>query len=214
MTDATSGPALPADAVTTIEALEAIYDVPSTLVGEKETQVITPLQARYIEEAPLVMLATSGPGGLDCSPRGDPAGFVRIVDERTLQMPDRRGNNRLDSLRNILVDPRVGLLFVIPGLGTTLRVNGTAVLRTDPQLLASFAMDSKPPRTVLQIAVEAVYTQCPKAFLRGKVWDPHMFRRPEELPTVGAIMHQITQGGFDGDAYDADYPERIRQTIY
>lgn len=214
MNDVTSPPASPADAVTTVEALEAIYDVPSTLVSEKETRVITPLQARYIEEAPLVILATSGPGGLDCSPRGDPAGFVRIVDERTLQMPDRRGNNRLDSLRNIVVDPRVGLLFVIPGLGTTLRVNGTAVLRTDPELLASFAMDGRPPRTVLEIAVAAVYTQCPKAFIRGRVWDPQLFRRPEELPTVGAIMHQITQGSFDGNAYDAGYPELIRQTIY
>ncbi|HEY6797591.1 MAG TPA: pyridoxamine 5'-phosphate oxidase family protein [Kineosporiaceae bacterium] len=214
MTDVTSRPAPPADAVTTIEALEAIYDVPTAVVGEKETRVITPLQARYLEEAPLVILATSGPGGLDCSPRGDPAGFVRIVDERTLQLPDRRGNNRLDSLRNIVVDPRVALLFVIPGLGTTLRVNGTAVLRTDPELLASFAIDGRLPRTVLEIAVGAVYTQCPKAFIRGRVWDPELFRHPAELPTVGAIMQQITQGRFDGDAYDAACPERIRQTIY
>jgi uncharacterized protein len=214
MTDITSRPVLPADAVTTTEALEAIYEASSALVSEKETRVITPLQARYIEEAPLVVLATSGPGGLDCSPRGDPAGFVRIVDERTLRLPDRRGNNRLDSLRNIVVDPRVGLLFVIPGLGTTLRVNGTAVLRTDPELLAGFAIDGKLPRTVLEIAVGAVYTQCPKAFIRGRVWDPHTFRRPQDLPTVGAIMHQITQGRFDADAYDAAYPERLRQTIY
>jgi uncharacterized protein len=214
MSDVSSLPARPVDAVTTIEALEAIYDSSSAVVSEKETRVITPLQARYIEEAPLVMLATSGPGGLDCSPRGDPAGFVRIVDERTLQMPDRRGNNRLDSLRNIILDPRVGLLFIIPGLGTTLRVNGSAVLRTDPELLASFAIDGKLPHTVLQIAVSAVYTQCPKAFIRGKAWDPQTFRRPEELPTVGAIMKQITQGRFDGDAYDAEYPDRIRKTIY
>ena len=214
MTDVVSRPVPPSDAVTTIEALEAIYDVSSALVSEKETRVVTPLQARYIEEAPLVMLATSGPEGLDCSPRGDPAGFVRIVDEHTLQLPDRRGNNRLDSLRNIVVDPRVGLLFVIPGLGTTLRVNGTAVLRTDPHLLMTFAIDGKPPRTVLEITVEAVYTQCQKAMIRSKVWDPQTFRRPEELPTLGAIMHQITQGRFDGDAYDAAAPERIRQTIY
>lgn len=214
MTDVASRAASPSDAVTTIEVLEAIYDVSSALVSEKETRTITPLQARYIEEAPLVMLATSGPGGLDCSPRGDPAGFVRIVDERTLRLPDRRGNNRLDSLRNIVVDPRVALLFVIPGLGTTLRLNGTAVLRTDRELLATFAIDGRPPRTVLEITVEAAYTQCPKAFIRGKVWNPQTFRRPEELPTVGAIMHQITQGRFDGETYDAAYPERIRQTIY
>lgn len=214
MTEGSSRPTPPADAVRTVEELEALYDSSAAVVSEKETRVITPLQARYIEEAPLVMLATSGPGGLDCSPRGDPAGFVRIVDERTLHLPDRRGNNRLDSLRNLVVDPRVGLLFVIPGLGTTLRVNGTAVLRTDPDLLASFAIDGKVPRTVIEIAVDAVYTQCPKAFIRGKVWDADTFRRPEELPTVGAIMMQITEGRFDGDAYDAAYPERIRQTIY
>jgi PPOX class probable FMN-dependent enzyme len=214
MSDVVSRLARPSDAITTVEALEAIYDVSSAVVSEKETRVITPLQARYIEEAPLVMLATSGPGGLDCSPRGDPAGFVRIVDERTLRLPDRRGNNRLDSLRNIVHDPRVGLLFVIPGLGTTLRVNGTAVLRTDPELLTSFAIKGQLPRTVLEIAVEAAYTQCPKAFIRGRVWDSQAFRHPEELPTVGAIMQQITEGRFDGDAYDAAYPERIRQTIY
>ena len=214
MSHVISRPSRPSDAVTTTEALEAIYDASSAVVSEKETRVITPLQARYIEEAPLVLLATSGPGGLDCSPRGDPAGFVRIVDERTLRLPDRRGNNRLDSLRNIVLDPRVALLFVIPGLGTTLRVNGSAVLRTDPQLLASFAIKGQLPRTVVEITVEAAYTQCPKAFIRGQVWDPQMFRRADELPTVGAIMHEITHGRFDGDAYDAAYPERVRTTIY
>jgi len=206
------------DAVTSIEQLEALYDSSTGVVSEKETRVITPLQGRYIEESPFVILATAGRpehgGGLDCSPRGDPAGFVRIVDERTLQLPDRRGNNRLDSLRNIVVDPRVALLFLIPGLGTTLRVNGRCVLRTDPDLRAGFAIAGKLPTTVLEITVEAVYTQCPKALIRGGVWDPATFRTADELPTVGAIMHQITNGAFDGAAYDAAYPERIRQTIY
>jgi len=204
--------------VASIEQLEELYGSSSTVVSEKETRVITPLQGRYIEESPFVILATAGlpqeGGGLDCSPRGDPAGFVRIADERTLQMPDRRGNNRLDSLRNIMADPRVALLFLIPGLGTTLRVNGRAVLRTDPELRASFAVGDKLPTTVLEISVDAVYTQCPKALIRGALWDPATFRRPDELPTVGAIMHQITNGAFDGAAYDAAYPERIRQTIY
>ncbi len=204
--------------MTSIEQLEALYEASSGVVSEKETRVITPLQARYIEESPFAVLATSGlpehGGGLDCSPRGDPAGFVRIADERTLQLPDRRGNNRLDSLRNIVVDPRVALLFLIPGLGTTLRVNGRAVLRTDRDLRASFAIRDKLPATVIEIAVEAVYTQCPKALIRGRVWEPDTFRTPDQLPTVGEIMHQITDGSFDGAAYDAAYPERIRQTIY
>ena len=214
MTDATSRPASPADAVTTIEALEAIYDVSSALVSEKETQVITPLQARYIEEAPLVMIATSGPGGLDCSPRGDPAGFVRIVDERTLQLPDRRGNNRLDSLRNIVTDPRVALLFLIPGIGVTLRVNGTAELSTDLGLRESFAVDGKLPTTVIGVTTTAVYTQCPKALIRSSLWDVSRHRDPAELPSVGEIMEAITAGAIDGKALDAAYPERLRQTIY
>lgn len=160
-------------------------------------------------------MATSGPDGLDCSPRGDPAGFVRVSDDgRTLWLPDRRGNNRLDSLRNIVVDGRVALLFLVPGVTTTLRVNGTAELSTDEDLRGSFAIEGKLPATVIVVTTTAVYTQCPKALIRSSLWDPALHRAQSELPTNGQIMELITNGEFDGAAYDAAYPERIRQTIY
>lgn len=204
----------PTDAVDDIAALEAIYGPFPEAARVKETQVITPLQQRWIEASPLVLLATAGEEGLDCSPRGDPAPVVSVVDPRTLHLPDRRGNKRLDSLRNIVLDGRVGLLFLVPGLGTTVRVNGTAVLRTDPELRERYRMQGKLPDTVIEIAVQAVYTQCPKALIRSDLWNPATFRTAAELPTVGAIMTEITEGAFDGAAYDAGYPQRVAETIY
>lgn len=202
------------DVVRDIAALEKVYGPFPEAMRRKETPAITALQRRWIEASPFLLLATAGPGGLDCSPRGDPAPIVRVRDERTLHLPDRRGNHRVDSLRNIVVDGRVGLLFLVPGLGTTLRVNGTAVLRTDADLRGSFAMRGAPPATVVEIAVQAVYTQCPKALVRSELWNPQRFRHADELPTVGAIMAEITQGDFDGAAYDAAYPRRLRETLY
>ncbi|MFZ0158487.1 MAG: pyridoxamine 5'-phosphate oxidase family protein [Kineosporiaceae bacterium] len=202
------------DVVRDLGALEVIYG-PFPEGGRlKETAVITPLQRRWIEASPFLLLATAGPDGLDCSPRGDPAPLVRVVDERTLQLPDRRGNKRVDSLRNIVRDGRVGLLFLVPGLTTTLRVNGTAVLRTDPALLASLAIGTAVPASVIEVSVQAVYTQCPKALIRSNLWSPEAFRRAEDLPTVGAILAEITQGSFDGEAYDRAYPQRLADTIY
>ncbi|MCU1391671.1 MAG: pyridoxamine 5-phosphate oxidase [Ilumatobacteraceae bacterium] len=200
--------------VCTIEELEALYGDALESSIRKELDHLTPLHREYVDASPFVLVATSGPGGLDCSPRGDPAGFVRIVDERTLLMPDRRGNNRLDTLRNLVTDPRIGLLFLIPGIGVTLRVNGTAVISTDQALRESFAMGDKLPATVIVVTTTAVYTQCPKALIRSHLWDPATFRDPGELPTVGQIMEAITVGEFDGQAYDANYPQRIRDTIY
>ena len=139
---------------------------------------------------------------------------MRVLDERTIVIPDRRGNNRLDTLRNIVADPRVGLLFLVPGIGVTLRVNGTAVLSTDPHLLAGLVMGDKVPTTAIVITTTAVYTQCPKALIRSHLWDPAGFRDASELPTVGEIMAAITAGEFDGATYDANYPQRIRDTIY
>ncbi|MBK7622659.1 MAG: pyridoxamine 5'-phosphate oxidase family protein [Kineosporiaceae bacterium] len=208
----------PSDVVSDIASLEAIYGAFPEGGRLKETPVITPLQRRWIEASPFVLLATAGEEGLDCSPRGDPAPVVHVVDEHTLHLPDRRGNKRLDSLRNIVLDGRVGLLFLIPGLGTTLRVNGTAVLRTDPALLERYAMarldGRKLPQTVIEIAVQTVYTQCPKALIRADLWNPQLHRTADELPTVGAIMAEITQGAFDGATYDASYPQRVADTIY
>jgi PPOX class probable FMN-dependent enzyme len=194
--------------------LHALYGEPAPTSVTKELDHFTPLHARYVEASPFVVVASSGPNGLDCSPRGDPAGFVRVADERTVHIPDRRGNNRLDTLRNIVRDPRVALLFLVPGVGVTLRVNGRAELSTDEELRASFAMQGKLPATVIVVHATSVYTQCPKALVRSHLWDPERYRDPSDLPTPGEIMELITNGDFDGRAYDAAYPERIRQTIY
>jgi PPOX class probable FMN-dependent enzyme len=202
------------DVIHTIEDLEALYDVRVPTSVTKEIDHVSDLHAAYIAASPFVVIATAGPGGLDCSPRGDPPGFVQMADPRTLLIPDRRGNNRLDTLRNIVVDPRVGLLFLVPGVGVTLRVNGTAALSTDAELRAGFAMDGKLPTTVIVVSVTSVYTQCPKALIRSHLWDPERFVDAASLPSVGDIMTAITSGAFDGAAYDQAYPERIRQTIY
>ena len=200
--------------IRTVAELEALYDLPVPTSITKEIDHLTDLHRAYVEASPFVLVPTSGPGGLDCSPRGDPPGFVRVADERTLLMPDRRGNNRLDSLRNLVVDPRIGLLFLIPGVGVTLRVNGTAEPSTDLELRQSFAVGDKLPTVVVVVTTTAVYTQCPKALIRSQLWDATRHRDASELPTVGEIMEAITLGALDGKAYDDAYPERLRQTIY
>lgn len=201
-------------AVQTVEELAALYGAPMATALRKEIDHLTPLHRAYVQASPLLMLATSGPDGMDCSPRGDAPGFVRVAGERTLQIPDRRGNNRLDSLRNIVLDPRVGLLFLVPGVTVTLRVNGTARLCTDDALRESFAVRDKLPATVIEITTTAVYTQCPKALVRSHLWDPDRFRDPAELPSMGEIMALVTGGEVGGADYDRDYPERLRTTMY
>src|SRR5438132_12512773 len=159
--------------VTTMAELEALYPtpvLPNSLV--KEIDHVNAHYRAFIEAAPFFALATSGPEGLDCSPRGDPAGFVRVLDEKTLVIPDRRGNNRIDSLRNIVRDPRVALLFLIPGSGSTLRINGNAKVSTDADLLASFAVEDKPPRSVVVMTVHEIYFQCARAIVRSDLWNP------------------------------------------
>jgi uncharacterized protein len=200
--------------ITSETELEAIYDQPVPTSILKEVDCITDDYRKLIEASPFAILATSGPEGLDCSPRGDPRGFVRVADPKTLMVPDRRGNNRIDSLRNIVRDPRVALLFLIPGIGTTMRVNGRAHLSTDEELCASFAMEGKNPKCVVVITVERAYTQCQKAIVRSRLWDPEMHVAKSELPTVGEMMERLSNGEFDGKAYDAEYPERMKRTIY
>jgi PPOX class probable FMN-dependent enzyme len=200
--------------IRTLDELEALYSAPVPTSITKEIDHLTELHRAYIEASPFVLVATSGLDGIDCSPRGDPPGFVRVVDEQTLLMPDRRGNNRLDTLRNLVVDPRIGLLFLVPGVGVTLRVNGTAEISTDVELRESFAMGDKVPTTVIVITTTSVYTQCPKALVRSHLWDPARHRDPSELPSVGDILEMITSGGFDGKAHDEAYPQRVRETIY
>lgn len=200
--------------IRTLDELTALYEAPVASSIVKEVDRITSLHRAYIEASPLVVVASSGPDGLDCSPRGDPAGFVNVIDERTLHLPDRRGNNRLDTLRNLVAHPRIGLLFLIPGIGVTLRINGTAVLSTDAELLERHEMRGKRPTCVVVVTTTAVYTQCPKALLRSNLWDPAKHRSADELPSVGQINELITAGAFDGAAFDAAYPQRLRETIY
>src|SRR6201992_4510306 len=158
--------------ITTTEQLEAIYGHVGAASTVKVADRVTPLYRVLIDKSPFVALATSGPEGLDCSPRGDLPGFVRVHDEKTLMMPDRRGNNRVDSLRNIVRDPRVALLFLIPGAGSTLRVTGRARVSVDADLLASCRMEGKAPRTVIVMTVDEIYFQCARAIVRSELWNP------------------------------------------
>lgn len=201
--------------ITTIEALEALYQpAPLPAATVKVSDHITSHYAALIEASPFVALATIGPEGLDCSPRGDLPGFVRIADPKTLMLPDRRGNNRLDSLRNIVRDPRVALLFLIPGSGTTFRVNGRAKLSADPALLDSFAVDGKPPRTVTVITVDEAYFQCARAIVRSGLWKVESQVDPKTIPSPGAMLAAVTAGEVGGEAYDQGWSERAAKTLW
>jgi len=200
--------------ITAIDALEAIYGRPNVASTVKQIDYISRAYRRFVEAAPFAVLATSGPEGLDASPRGDRPGFARVVDARTVMLPDRRGNNRIDSLRNVVRDPRVALLFLIPGAGNTLRINGTAAVTADPALCASFAVDGRPPRTVLVVTVAEVYFQCARALIRSRLWDPEARIDPDSLPSPGAILDELSDGGIDAETYDAEWPGRAVRTMW
>jgi uncharacterized protein len=200
--------------VTSIAALEALYDKPYGPAIVKEIDHVNAHYRQFIAAAPFFALATSGPEGLDCSPRGDAPGFVRVQDEKTLLIPDRRGNNRIDSLRNIMRDPRVALLFLIPGVGETIRVIGRASISTDPALTETFIVNGKTPRTVIIVAVERVFYQCTKALIRSKLWDPTLHVNRASLPSAGTILAEISGGQIGGSEHDRAQPERIKATIY
>src|SRR5690349_14944406 len=194
--------------VTSMEQLQALYGerMPASVI--KEIDHINAHYRALIEAAPFVAIATCGPEGLDCSPKGDPAGFVRILDDRTLAIPDRPGNNRFDGFRNILRDPRVAILFLIPGVGETLRVNGRAAISVDPELLQSFAIDGKLPRSVIVVRIERIYFHCSKAIVRSKLWEQKVDRR--SLPSTGEMVAELTAGKFGGSDYDREAPARIQ----
>ncbi|RAS23821.1 pyridoxamine 5'-phosphate oxidase family protein [Paraburkholderia bryophila] len=200
--------------LTTIDQLEAIYGQPHERAVRKEIPYINEDYRAFIEVAPFVVLATAGPEGLDCSPRGDAPGFVRVIDERTLALPDRPGNNRIDSLRNIIAEPKLALLFVIPGVGESLRVNGRGRITNDPKWLDSFAVVGKLPRTVLLIDVDTVYFHCSKALVRSKLWDPARHVERSRLPSAGEIHRRINGASFDAATYDRELDERVRTTLY
>ncbi len=200
--------------VGSIEELEAVYGEPLGQSLVKELDRISDHYRAFIEKAPFVTMATCGPEGLDCSPRGDPAGFVRVVDEKTLMLPDRRGNNRIDSLRNLVRDPRISLLFLIPGVNETIRINGRADIVVDPDLCESFAINGKLPRSVLVVTVDRIYFQCQKALVRSRLWDAEAQISRSDLPSTGKMLEALSEDGFDGDAYDRNYPKRMQKTIY
>ena len=202
------------DLVTSIDQLEALYPPVNQNSLTKETDRLLPEYQTLIQASPFVALATIGPGGMDCSPRGDRPQVVHVVDDKTLHLPDRRGNNRMDSLRNIVQDPRVGLLWLTPGLTECMRVNGQAVLRADQAVRERYDMQGKLPTTVIEITVEAVYFQCARAVKRAKLWDPSVQVERTSLPTPGQIMTAITKGEFDGQQYDDELQERQAQTMY
>ena len=200
--------------VTTMDQLLGLYEAPSDVSSAKEIDHVSDHYRAFIEAAPFFALATGGPDGLDCSPRGDAPGFVRVADAKTLMVPDRRGNNRIDSLRNIMRDPRVALLFLIPGIGETIRVVGRAALSIDPDLLASFTVNGKLPCCVIVITVERVFYQCTKAIVRSKLWDPARHVDRTRLPTTGAILAAQTAGRLGGAEHDRGQLERTMAKLY
>lgn len=203
--------------VTTPEQLREVYPAaPSPVSLRKEADHLTPAYAALVAASPFVVVSTVGEGGLDQSPRGDAPGFVRVRDGRTLVIPDRRGNQRLDTLRNLLSDPRIGLLFLVPGLGEELRVRGTAVVSTDPAELAQHAVRGVEPASVIVVTIGRVYFQCARAIRRSRLWDPATHADPASLPTAGRMS--LEAGGFateaEAAAYDADLDGRQRATLY
>ncbi len=200
--------------ITTVEQLAALYGPVGEASTAKVARHVTPEYAAMIAASPFAVLATCGPEGLDCSPRGDRPGFLRVHDDRTLMLPDRRGNNRVDSLRNVVRDPRVALLLLIPGSGSTLRVNGRGYLETDAALLASFEVDGKAPRSVLVIEAGEIYFQCARAIVRSRLWQPDGYVDPKSLPTPGEILAAMSDDRVGGAEYDRTWGERARQTMW
>ena len=200
--------------LTTIAELEAHYGVPGEASLVKEVSALTAQYRALLEASPFYALATAGPEGLDCSPRGDIRDGIRIADERTLHLPDRRGNNRIDSLHNIVRDPRVGLLFLIPGSGTTLRINGRAEVSVAPDLIASFAVDGQKPRSVIVVHIETIYFQCARAIVRSDLWNPARHVDPKTLPTPGAVLGELSDARVGGETYDREWPERAKKTMW
>jgi uncharacterized protein len=197
------------EAIRSEDELRARIGSPTPLVAAKIADRLNDLTKEFVLRSPFVCVATARPdGGLDVSPRGDPAGFVRILDERTLLLPERPGNRIADTLTNLLDDPRIALLFLIPGVGDTFRVNGRATVTDDPALLAPSSIDGKAPVLGILVSVEEAYTQCPKALIRSDLWNSERHIDRSDLPSPGAIMRSIADPELDADEYDRDRAER------
>lgn len=192
--------------------LRALIGEPAPLTCAKISDRLNAMTRRFIERSPFVCLATSDlQGHCDLSPRGDPAGFVHILDERTLLLPERPGNRLADTLRNVLANPHIGLLFIVPGVGDTFRVNGRAMITTDEALLAPCAVEGKLPRLGILVDIDEAYTQCSKALLRSQLWNPERFVDPAAMPTGGQVHRAIQGEAFDAQRYDAERAERYRR---
>lgn len=203
--------------IESLEQLESIYGQAVAPSLWKEVDYIDDHYRRFIEKSPFLILATCGGKGMDCSPRGDPPGFVRVVNPSTIQIPDRRGNNRLDSLRNIVDNPNVGVIFLVPNVGEAIRVSGRAEILLDEELCRSFSINDKPAKSVISITVTKAYYQCQKAIARSSLWDSSSYIKRDELPTAGQMAKHFAAAhgvDFDGDSYDKNYPEHLKKTIY
>jgi uncharacterized protein len=194
-----------------IAALEAIYDTPAKASLIKVADHLTPLYAKWIMASRLCIVSTVGPDGTDGSPRGDDGPVVQLLDQNTLLMPDWRGNNRIDTLRNIVLDGRISLMFVVPGSNNVIRVNGTAVVSVAPELLERFDQKGPPPRSIVVISVAEVYSQCARALMRARTWS--FTDESGDLPTIGQLLAE-QEAGFDGADYDASWAARAQQTLW
>lgn len=211
MVDAFARPSA-AHTISSEAQLRALIGEPATLTCAKISPRLNALTRRFIERSPFVCVATSDlEGNCDLSPRGDPAGFVRILDDRSLLLPERPGNRLADSLRNLLANPHIGLLFVVPGVTDTFRVNGRATITTDPDLLAPCAVEGKAPLLGVLVDIDEAYTQCSKALLRSQLWDPQRFTDPATMPTGGQVHRAIQGETFDAQRYDEERAERYRR---
>ncbi|QEE44134.1 pyridoxamine 5'-phosphate oxidase family protein [Rhizobium sp. WL3] len=199
--------------ISSVEELKAVYGEVTEASIAKVTTSLTPAYRRMIEMSPFVALATVGPEGLDCSPRGDRGAVVRVEDENTLALPDWRGNNRIDSLLNIVRDPRVALMFLIPGSNSVMRINGRAVVSVAPDLLASFEMEGRHPRSVVVVTIDEAYFQCARAVMRAELWNAERQIEPTDLPTPGDML-KAAKADFDRDSYDREWPARAAKTMW
>ena len=201
--------------IQTIEELEEVYNLPvAAMVKACDRDYLIPPYVKLIEASPFFVLATCGPEGLDCSARGDPPGFVRVSDKRTIIFPDRRGNNKIDSLRNIVRDPRVSLMFLVPGTGLILRLNGRAQISTEEALLSSFAVGNAAPKSVVIVTVDVVFMQCARAIMRSKLWDASAHVDPKSIPSMGNILAHVTDGREGGERFDDDAPTRMQRSLW
>lgn len=199
--------------ISSVEDLKAIYGEVTEASTAKVTTYLTAAYRQMVEMSPFVALATVGPEGLDCSPRGDRRAVVRVEDGKTLALPDWRGNNRVDSLLNIVRDPRVALMFLIPGSNSVMRINGRAVVSVAPDLLASFEMEGRHPRSVVVVTIDEAYFQCARAVLRAELWNVERQVAATDLPTPGDML-KAAKADFDRDSYDLEWPARAAKTMW